>query len=69
MLPDGLKYMDSWVEHNFDRCFQLMETDDASLFDVWIANWSDLVEFEVVPVMTSAAAAVAKKAQTMSDTL
>lgn len=63
MLPDGLKYVDSWVEENFDRCFQLMETEDASLFDEWIANWSDLVEFEVVPVMTSAAAS-AKKSQT-----
>lgn len=60
MLPDGLKYLNSWVEENFDRCFQLMETDDASLFDVWIANWIDLVEFEVVPVMTSADAAKKK---------
>ena len=61
MLPDGLKYVDSWVEENFDRCFQLMETEDASLFDNWIANWNDLVEFEVVPVMTSAVAAAKKK--------
>ena len=57
MLPEGLHYIDSWVEGNLDRCFQLMETADAKLFDQWIANWSDLVEFEVIPVTSSAAAA------------
>jgi hypothetical protein len=49
MLPDGLTYIDSWIERNGDRCFQLMETDDAALFDVWTANWNDLVEFEIDP--------------------
>lgn len=53
MMPDGLKYVDSWVETNFDRCFQLMETDDAALFDSWIAEWKDLMDFEVTPVQTS----------------
>ena len=53
MMPDGLNYVDSWVEPNFDRCFQLMETDDAALFDDWIAEWKDLMEFEVIPVQTS----------------
>jgi hypothetical protein len=58
MLPPGLEYVDSWVdERRLDRCFQLMETEDASLFDEWIANWEDLVEFEVVPVLSSADAA------------
>ena len=42
MLPDGLKYLDSWVEENLDRCFQLMETDDAKLFKQWIACWQIL---------------------------
>ena len=51
--PDGLKYIDSWVEPNFDRCFQLMETDDLRNFQVWISAWSDLIEFEIVPVVTS----------------
>ena len=64
MLPEGLKYVDSWVEENFDRCFQLMETEDAALFDAWISNWNDLVEFEVVPVMTSASAAAKKGSAT-----
>ena len=58
MLPPGLVYLDSWIdERRLDRCFQLMETEDPSLFDEWIANWSDLAEFEVVPVVDSAAAA------------
>jgi Protein of unknown function (DUF3303) len=57
MLPPGLEYVDSWVDERLDRCFQLMETDDPALFDVWIARWSDLVEFEVVPVLSSADAA------------
>ena len=56
MMPEGLNYVDSWIEGNFDRCFQLMETDDAGLFDVWIANWRDLVDFEIIPVVTSAEA-------------
>lgn len=55
MLPPGLSYVESWVDaRHLDRCFQLMETDDPSLFETWIAAWSDLVEFEVVPVIGSA---------------
>jgi Protein of unknown function (DUF3303) len=57
MLPAGLEYLDSWVDERLDRCFQLMETDDPSTFDAWIAEWSDLAEFEVVPVVSSAEAA------------
>ena len=57
MMPDGLKYLGSWTETNFDRCFQLMESRDQSLFENWIAQWKDLVEFEIVPVMTGAEAA------------
>jgi hypothetical protein len=58
MLPDGLRYVDSWIdERTLDLCFQLMETDDPALFDEWIAAWSDLAEFEVVPVVSSAEAA------------
>ena len=57
LLPDGLDYLDSWVDERLDRCFQLMETADPSLFDEWIARWSDLAEFEVVPVIDSAEAA------------
>jgi len=62
MLPDGLKYVASWTEKNFDRCFQVMECDDPSLFQKWMANWNDLIDFEILPVMTSSeAAALFKK--------
>ena len=57
MLPPGLVYVDSWIDESLDRCFQLMETDDPALLDAWIARWSDLAEFEVVPVIGSAEAA------------
>lgn len=57
MMPEGLRYVDSWVEPTFERCFQLMECDDPSLFQQWIARWQDLVEFEIIPVVTSKEAA------------
>lgn len=57
MLPEGLEYVDSWVSDDLGRCWQLMETDDRALLDEWIAHWDDLVEFEVVPVLASTAAA------------
>ncbi|HEY7499614.1 MAG TPA: DUF3303 family protein [Vicinamibacterales bacterium] len=53
MAPDGLTYVSSWVDLDFRRCYQVMETDDPSLLDEWLARWSDLVDFEVFPVMTS----------------
>jgi Protein of unknown function (DUF3303) len=52
-MPEGLKYIDSWIEPNFDRCFQLMETSDLRLLQTWILAWSDLMDFEVVPVVPS----------------
>ena len=57
LAPDGLGYVSSWVTADRRRCFQVMECDDRALIDEWIAAWSDLVEFEVVPVVTSAEAA------------
>jgi hypothetical protein len=62
LMPEGLRYVSSWVDLGFERCFQVMETDDPSLFDLWIAEWADLVEFEVVAVQTSAEAAQAMAA-------
>jgi Domain of unknown function (DUF3303) len=59
MMPDGLKYVGSWVEANFDRCFQVMECDDASLFQQWTAQWQDLMEFEIIQVISSKEAAEA----------
>jgi hypothetical protein len=57
LLPDGLEYVDSWVDERLDRCFQLMRTDTPALLDDWTARWGDLAEFEVVPVIGSAEAA------------
>ena len=57
MAPEGLTYVSSWVDENFERCFQLMETDDRRLLELWMANWNDLVDFEVHPVITSKEAA------------
>jgi len=55
MLPEGLRYIDSWVEVNFGRCFQLMECDDLRLIQEWLLNWRGIgVEFEIVPVVPSA---------------
>jgi hypothetical protein len=57
MLPPGLVYLESWVDEELGRCFQLMETDNPSLLDQWTAEWSDLVSFEIVPLIDSAEAA------------
>jgi len=57
LLPDGVRYISSWVDLDFTRCFQLMEADDAEALEPWLAKWRDLVEFEVIPVRTSTEAA------------
>jgi hypothetical protein len=57
MAPEGLRYLSSWVDENFERCYQLMATENPSLLDKWMANWSDLVNFEVHAVVTSQEAA------------
>ena len=57
MLPDGVEYVNSWVEPDRTRCFQLMRCDERSQLDAWTANWSDLADFEVIPVITSVEAA------------
>ena len=57
LAPDGLSYVTSWVSANLGHCYQLMETDDPRLLDEWIAQWSDIVDFEVQPVIGSAEAA------------
>jgi uncharacterized protein DUF3303 len=53
MAPEGLTYVGSWIEANFDRCFQLMECQDARLLQQWMIKWQDLVEFEIIPVVPS----------------
>ena len=54
MMPDGLEYVSSWIGADLKVCWQLMRTEDESLLRVWTANWKDLMDFEVVPVRTSA---------------
>jgi uncharacterized protein DUF3303 len=53
MLPDGVVYHASWVEPGGGRCFQIMETEDAGLLQIWAGRWQDLCDFEIVPVLTS----------------
>jgi hypothetical protein len=52
-----LVYVSSWVDDKFERCYQVMETDDRGLLDAWMANWNDLIDFEVHTVVTSYEAA------------
>ncbi len=57
LAPDGLVYVSSWVTEDLTRCFQVMECKERARLDEWIARWNDLVDFEVIPVLTSAEAA------------
>ena len=57
LAPEELNYVSSWVDEKLEQCFQLMETDDVTQLNEWIANWSDIVEFEVYPVISSKEAA------------
>lgn len=53
MTPEGLEYISSWIDLDFKTCWQLMQTEEVALFDQWIANWRDLVDFEIVPLRSS----------------
>jgi len=57
LAPEGLQYVSSWVARDLETCYQVMETADRALLDAWIAAWKDIVDFEVLPVFTSAEAA------------
>ena len=57
LAPPGLTYVSSWVDTSFHRCYQLMAADDPQSLHDWMARWSDIVDFEVHPVITSAEAA------------
>ena len=54
MLPEGVVYRASWVDAQGARCFQIMEAPRGELLEAWMERWKDLVDFEVIPVMTSA---------------
>ena len=57
LMPEGVNYVSSWVDEKLERCFQLMEADDARLLDEWVANWNDVADFEIYPVISSSEAA------------
>jgi hypothetical protein len=57
LTPEGLTYVSSWVDHKLERCYQVMEAEDRSLLDQWMANWNDIVDFDVCPVISSKEAA------------
>ena len=59
LAPEGLRYVSSWVTTDFRLCYQVMECDDPALLERWMDAWRDLVDFEVIPVVTSAEAAAA----------
>jgi len=56
MAPEGLTYVSSWVTEDMSRCYQVMECDDRRLLEQWMTRWSDVTDFEVIPVVTSAQA-------------
>jgi len=56
LMPDGMRYVDSWITHDLASCYQVVECDDRSSLEGWMSQWNDLVDFEVIPVLTSAAA-------------
>jgi len=56
LAPEGLHYLASWVTKDLTRCYQIMECDDPALLSQWTAHWNDLVEFEIIPIVTSEAA-------------
>jgi Protein of unknown function (DUF3303) len=57
LAPEGLRYVASWVDEKFERCFQVMEASDRALLDQWMGNWRDIVDFEIFPVVSSQQAA------------
>jgi len=56
MMPEGLNYINSWIDENLTTCYQLMETNSKQNIYEWISHWNDLADFEIIPVLTSAQA-------------
>ncbi len=57
MMPEGLGFVSSYVTADLSRCFQVMECDDVTLLQKWCSQWSDVVSFEIVPVVAGKDAA------------
>jgi len=56
LMPDGVNYINSWINEDITTCYQVMETEEEEKIKEWISNWDDLVDFEVIPVISSAEA-------------
>jgi hypothetical protein len=56
MMPEGVNYLNSWIDQDVKTCYQVMESPSLEKLNEWISNWNDLVEFEIIPVITSAEA-------------
>ena len=56
MLPDGVKYINSWINEDITVCYQLMESDSLDKLNEWTSNWNDIVDFELIPVISSSEA-------------
>ncbi len=59
LMPGGISYVASWVSADFSTCYQIMQANDAALLQQWVAGWSDIVDFEIIPVVAGADAASA----------
>jgi Protein of unknown function (DUF3303) len=54
MMPEGLEYISSWISDDLTTCWQVMHSDNREKFEHWTRNWEDLMDFEIIPVRTSA---------------
>ncbi|MGD1047321.1 MAG: DUF3303 family protein [Candidatus Krumholzibacteriaceae bacterium] len=63
MMPESVRYISSWVDLDFERCFQVMEAESELDLKAWTSNWEDLMDFEIIPVRTSAEASRAIEPQ------
>lgn len=53
MMPQGIEFINSWIEENLQKCYQVMKSESIENLEEWIDNWKDLVDFEVIPVISS----------------
>ena len=56
LMPDGVNYINSWIDINVETCYQIMESKSEEKLLEWVNNWNDLADFEIIPVLTSAQA-------------
>jgi Protein of unknown function (DUF3303) len=56
MLPEGVEFINSWIDEPVSTCYQLMEAVSPEKISEWTCLWEDLAVFEVIPVISSAEA-------------